>query len=123
MTRIAPQAVREPVELLPRRTMTQAEKLARWEAVGRICTICRQPCEPSGPTTVIWDHRIAIALGGTNDLANMEPHHTTPCAAQKTAVDLTAIAQAKRREAKHLGIYPPSRHRLQSRGFPKRGER
>jgi 5-methylcytosine-specific restriction protein A len=40
-----------------------------------------------------------------------EPHR------EKTAREMTAKAKADRVRAKHLGIYPPSKHRLQSRGF------
>lgn len=101
MTRIAP-INPIPVEIEPRRHMTDAEKLARWEALGRCCTVCHHPCEPLGPT-VIWDHRVQLSIGGTNDLSNMEPHHAAPkpCAAIKTAQDAKDRAKAKRLAFKH----------------------
>lgn len=91
-SRIAPQD-HEPVELSERRYMSTGEKQARWHAVHGICRWCAKVVAPF--SDVIWDHRIALALGGTNDLANMEPLHVE-CSKQKTALDLKAIAKAKR---------------------------
>lgn len=118
MTQIA-NVQREPVEIAPRRYMTEREKLQRWEACNRCCTVCGEPVPASGPG-VIWDHRIAIALGGTNDLANMEPHHAEVCAPAKTARDRKAIAKAHRliRQA-DPETRRQSPHRLRGRGFAK----
>ena len=41
------------------------------------------------------------------------------CHSEKTKTDVKNIAQAKRREAKHLGANPP-KQKIQSRGFAKK---
>ena len=104
----------QPVEIHRRRYMTSAEKVRRWEELGRCCTVCRLPCDPHGHT-VIWDHRIPLAIGGTNDLENLECNHRIDCAAIKTARDIEAIARAKRRERKHAEPSAPGK--IRSRGF------
>lgn len=110
---------REPVEIEARRSMTYGEKLRRWEECGCACMICKRPCPPAGPE-VIWDHRIPLALGGTNDLANMEPNHVGECAAKKTAKDRRDIAKALRNERQaNPETRRQSPHRLRSRGFQK----
>jgi len=99
----------EPVPLHDRRYMTEAEKLARWKAVGRCCTICGQPIEYVGPT-VIWDHRVSLGLGGANDLENMEPNHVGACAEKKTRADMLAIRKANRLIKKNDPLREPSKH-------------
>ena len=117
MSRIEAPMQREPVELVPRRAMTYGEKHRRWEECGRVCMVCKSACMVSGPA-VIWDHRVALALGGTNDLSNMEPHHAYLCAAIKTAKDRKAIAKAQRlaRDA-DPATRKKTRRPLCSRGF------
>lgn len=99
----------EPVQLHDRRHMTDAEKLARWEAVGRRCMICGEPIEATGPT-VIWDHRLPLGLGGDNSLSNMEPNHVGACAEKKTRADMLAIRKANRLIAKNDPLREPSKH-------------
>lgn len=108
--------MRAQVEIHPRRHMTEREKLQRWEECGQACMICRMPVLYSGPS-VIWDHRVPLAIGGTNDLSNMEPHHAGPCAKMKTALDAKARAKVKRIIKREADGPKPSR--LQSRGFQK----
>lgn len=43
-----------------------------------------------------------------------------PCHKEKTKEDVALIAEAKRREADHLGAYIPPKRKIQSPGFPKR---
>lgn len=100
MSRVAPQA-REPVNLVVRRFMSKTEKLNRWIELGRSCSWCGEICDWEGKN-VIWDHRIAIALGGSNDLSNMEPHHAKGCAPEKTRFDARDIAKARRLRKKNL---------------------
>ncbi len=81
---------------------------------------------------VIDEHRVALALGGTNDLSNRELWRR-PCSAAKTAgKDAPAIAKAKRLAGEtctgptreiptHVNAWGPKGVRkLQSRGFQKR---
>ena len=60
------------------------------------------------------DHIIALVIGGDDDVRNMAPAHVK-CHRGKTDVDVTAGAEAKRRQAKHIGAKAPSK--WQSRGF------
>jgi hypothetical protein len=94
--------------------MTLGEKVARHEEVGRCCVICRMACAAFGPT-VIWDHRVPLAIGGSNDLDNMDPHHAGPCAKVKTALDMKAIAKAKRLAGETKA--GPTKNPIRSRGF------
>jgi len=43
-----------------------------------------------------------------------------PCHKEKTKDDVAAIAQAKRREADHLGVFIPPKRKIAIRPFPKR---
>ena len=95
MSRIASSLVREVVEIEKRRYLSDSEKRRRWFECKGLCAVCRQRCGAIGPT-VIWDHRVPLALGGTNDPANFEPNHASVCAAEKTRRDIAAIAKAKR---------------------------
>lgn len=94
MSRVLPPSG-EAVEVVSRRYMTETEKISRWIECGQRCTVCREPVSWEG-LWVVWDHRVALALGGTNDLSNMEPHHALHCASAKTRTDMKAIAKAKR---------------------------
>jgi 5-methylcytosine-specific restriction endonuclease McrA len=117
---IAPQA-HEPVEPEARKYLTQHQKIARWNELGRCCTICGEPCAPFGPT-VVWDHRIPRELGGSNLPANFEPNHAEVCAPEKTRRDQAAIAKARRlrKKADPNTRKPPT---MKSRGFQKRSHK
>lgn len=78
------------------------------------------------------EHRVALALGGTNDLSNRELWRT-PCSVQKTAKkDAPAIAKAKRLNGETCtgptkqipqrvnAWAPKGARKLPSRPFPKR---
>ena len=108
---------REAVELEARKTMTFGQKFRRWIECGRVCMVCHKLCEPVG-LGVVWDHRVALALGGSNDLSNMEPHHAGLCAASKTARDRRAIAKAHRLAGETCAS--PTKRPIRSRGFDKR---
>lgn len=66
-----------------------------------------------------YEHRIALCNGGAHAehniyLALKDKHR------EKTRADLAEKSKVARVRAKHLGIYPKSPSRIQSRGFPKR---
>ncbi|MDR7037362.1 5-methylcytosine-specific restriction endonuclease McrA [Methylobacterium sp. BE186] len=89
----------------------------RWSASARLriflahnghCHVC------GGKITVgeAWDldHIIALALGGDDEEGNLAPAHRKGCHAGKTAAeDVPAIAKAKRRAQRHLGIRKASK--------------
>lgn len=97
-----------------RKYLSESQKIARWNAVGRCCTVCHEPCAPFGPD-VVWDHRIQLAFGGGQAIEAFEPHHADPCAKIKTAQDATDRARAKRIDQKATEPKKPSR--IHSRGF------
>ena len=89
-----------------RRSLSRMQKLKVFEASGGVCHICGLKIFNK------WDveHRIPLALGGADDESNWSPAHRD-CHAGKTKSDVAAIARAKRRKAKHLGIRKPSSFR------------
>lgn len=115
----APKVIGEPGEATPRRFLTRTQKLTRWITLGKVCQWCGEPCFWEGQL-VIWDHRIALELRGSNDIANMDPHHSVECAPAKTREDMRRIAKAKRIAAKHFGPRDPSKHPLKGRPFERR---
>lgn len=114
MLEVAPH---EEVAIQARRAMTYAEKLRRWIECGCVCMVCKRPCAPAG-RSVIWDHRVPLAIGGTNELSNMEPHHAGPCAVRKTAKDAKVRAKVKRIRAR-ADHSRRRRKAIVSRGFDK----
>jgi hypothetical protein len=108
--------VREPVSIEKRRVLTRAEfGQLMIDQNGRCGCGCGEKLQPM-TERVIDEHRIALALGGSNDLANRELWRL-PCAKAKTAgKDAPAIAKAKRREARDQGTRRP-RKVIPSRGF------
>ena len=75
-------------------------------------------CEGCGALAKKWeiDHVRADGLLGEPTLENAKLL-CVPCHDKKTKVDVQQIAQAKRREAKHLGVR--KKPTLKSRGFTK----
>ncbi len=120
---------RERVEIENRRAMTPARK-ARIHAMrdGK-CWMCRKPVPVSGPD-VIYDHKMPLELGGTDDNSNVWPLHREPCDKLKTAADRKRIDKAKRLDRKFSNPlptgcfqsrpFPKSTRKLESRGFDKR---
>lgn len=95
--------MREPVTIEKRRALTRAEfGQLMIDQNGRCGCGCGEKLQPM-IERVIDEHRIALALGGTNDLANRELWRL-PCAKAKTAEkDAPAIAKCKRIEARENG--------------------
>ena len=69
---------------------------------------------------VEYDHNIADGLGGDKSLANCRAICSL-CHRDKTRIDIGAIAQAKRREAKSIGI-KSDKPKITSPGFPQSRE-
>lgn len=120
---------RERVEIENRRAMTPARK-ARIHAMrdGK-CWMCGKPVPVAGPD-VIYDHKMPLELGGTDDNSNVWPLHREPCDKLKTAADRKRIDKAKRLDRKFSNPlptgyfqsrpFPKSTRKLESRGFDKR---
>lgn len=65
------------------------------------------------------EHVKPLHLGGENRESNLAPA-LKDAHREKSAREVTAKAKADRIRAKHLGIYPPSKHKIRSRGFDRR---
>ena len=65
-----------------------------------------------GPAGLEWDHLIPLAMGGADEIDNLEPR-CRPCHRAKSAADAKHIAKAKRMDQRQAGI----------RKQPKRGFR
>ena len=66
-----------------------------------------------------FDHVLALGLGGENREANLAPVLAQAHAA-KTADDTRAIRKADRVRLKHMGQWPASPHKIQSKPFQRR---
>lgn len=75
--------------------------LAEFNGKCRMCT-----CAIDGTSGLEWDHRIPLALGGDDDLKNLEPL-CIRCHRTKTKGDVTQIAKATRQRQRNLGIRKP----------------
>lgn len=99
-----------------RRRVSVKDRVALFQREGGRCHFCGGLVYPGQAWQL--SHRIPIALGGADDESNWGVIHTRPCHEELTrTVDVPAIAKAKRREAKHLGIRAAAT--IGSRGFTK----
>ena len=101
-----------------RREFTAKIKVAAFKRSGGICECgCGQKLMAG---KIQYDHRIADAMGGEPTLENCEVL-TKGCHDLKThKLDIPTIAEAKRREAAHIGATAKSARPIQSRGFAKK---
>ena len=67
------------------------------------------------------DHIIPLKDGGENRESNLQLLHIKPHQ-EKTRAENSARAKERRLRLKHQGMWPKSKHPIQSRGFPKRQE-
>ena len=111
-SRIASSLVREPVELEPRK-MSAARRQRLLERDKWMC--CVKGCPQFFAWPLELDHRVPLALGGSDDDDNLtaicQMHHL-----EKTRDDVKAIAKAKR-------LSSPSKRqkrKIPSRPFPSR---
>lgn len=92
----------------------QRVKLRIWEREGGRCYLSGKKIMPGDAFD--YEHVIALCNGGEHrerniKLALRDKHKA------KTAADLAERSKTDRIRAKHLGIFPKSPHRIQSRGF------
>lgn len=105
---------REPVDLDARKGMTPARRRRILAAYDGRCA--RLDCEETEGLEI--DHIIALALGGKDEDANLEPlcrHHH----AAKTVRDVKMIARSKRLEKKHFGPKPEPKMKSGKPNWPK----
>lgn len=92
-----------------RRAMSPMRRLRIWEANGGRCILCSKKIDGvREPWTI--EHLRALGLGGDDSDENCGPAHER-CRREKDKNDVNAIARAKRRKAKHIGIKKASSFR------------
>lgn len=109
MSRVQPKSG-EPVPATPRGSMTPKRRLEILLAYGGRCASCG---EKIANKEWIADHILALELGGTDDLGNLQPVHVQ-CDKPKTAKDKGKIAKLHRQQDM---MEPSEPSRMKSRGF------
>jgi len=99
---------------MARKSFSKKDRARIFNAALGVCHICKGQISIGEAWEV--EHVIAYALTRDNSDENLRPSHVK-CHRTKTDADVTAIAQAKRREAKHLGITKPA-GKLRGPAFP-----
>lgn len=110
-------AVEEWVGSSPDAAIPPRVKLRIWERCGGRCALTGRKLRPGDPYD--FDHIKALANGGAHAEGNLQvvcriAHR------EKTKLDVAEKAKIERIRKKHLGLYPPSKAKIQSRGFEKR---
>lgn len=106
-----------PIDLEIRRSFTTKQRAAVFSDHGGKCYICQGKIQVGQAFDI--DHVIPLALGGTNDAANLRPAHAK-ChrgTDSKTSDDVKAISRADRLAKKHFGIAAPKKKKWPSRPF------
>lgn len=115
---------RRPDWIAARKAIPERTKAEAWEQADGRCQQCGITCDGYESADYHHDHITPVALGGTNEIENIQILCFT-CHAQKTADDLIRIAKADRqgqrsgrqRKDKKRGNWP--KQQLQSAGFRK----
>jgi 5-methylcytosine-specific restriction protein A len=102
---------------MARKSFSRKERVRLFDLHGGACHLCQQKIKVGEA----WDleHIVPWELTRDDSDDNVKPAHKS-CHKVKTADDVAAIRKADRIRAKHLGAWPKSKAKLQSRGFPKR---
>jgi|DEB3_MinimDraft_2_1074329.scaffolds.fasta_scaffold05149_4 hypothetical protein len=104
------------MEDTPRKYLTALQKLKLFESQKGLCGLCGRKIFPGEKTIV--EHMRALALGGTNDIANLCVAHEA-CAANKTSKeDIPRIRKSKAAKAHTFGFKNDGGRKLAGRGFP-----
>jgi len=100
---------------MARRSFSKKDRARIFASAGGVCHLC------NGAITVgeAWEieHVLAYALTRDNSDENLRPAHKRCHEVKTRQEDVPAIAKAKRREAKHLGIARP-KQQIRSAPFP-----
>jgi 5-methylcytosine-specific restriction protein A len=105
--------------MTPRRTIS-AKARKTFLVKNGACSLCGGVIDPKREAWQI-EHTIPLAMGGADDATNWTAVHAK-CHKAKTRQDVKNIAQAKRRETKHLGATAPPRRQIRSAPFPKQAK-
>lgn len=100
---------------------TPAPKRVKLRVLLRYGGKCYRSGHKFRPGDVIeFDHIRALCNGGENRESNLAPILGGKVHDAKSAEDVAERAKTDRLKAKHLGLYPPSKSRIRSRGFERR---
>ena len=89
-----------------RKAFSKRDLAKRLQSFGSRCSECL--CSINGSSGLEWDHHVPLAIGGPDDLVNLEPL-CIRCHRLKTRLDVRRIAKVERVRQKHLGIRRASR--------------
>lgn len=92
---------------------TRKQRLEIWQRSGGHCEACKATLKVGEGE---YDHVIAQGYGGENTVENGQLLCHV-CHGKKTGVDKGITEKVKRIRDKHLGVFPPSKAKLKSRGF------
>ena len=94
---------------MTRRKFSARALMARLLEFDGKCAVCG--CKVGGAAGLEWDHVVPLALGGDDEIANLEPLCRADHRA-KTAQDVKAIRKAERQRQREAGIRRQSRNPL-----------
>lgn len=97
-----------------RREFPKSVRLAAWNRCGGNCEGCGAKLYHG---KYQFDHERPDGLGGEPTLENCRVLCTACHGAKTHGEDRPRMAKADRQRAKHLGLYPPTKRPLKSRGF------
>lgn len=85
-----------------RRRLSQRDRVAMFYAANGMCCLCGGKISAGQA----WElhHVIELEMGGADDASNLAPAHDKCHRAHTSTYSVPAIAKAKRREARHLGV-------------------
>lgn len=92
---------------------SRRQRLEIWNRANGHCEKCGMKLKVGEGE---YDHRIAQGYGGENTVENGQIL-CRPCHRGKTGIDKGITEKVKRVRDKHLGVYPPSKAKIGSRGF------
>lgn len=98
---------------MARLEFNRKQRLEIWTRAKGHCEACRAKLKVGEGE---FDHRIAQGYGGENTVENGQLLCRV-CHKGKTAKDKGITEKVKRIRDKHLGTYPKSKAKIQSRGF------
>lgn len=103
----------------PDSAIPRAVKARIWRRCGGRCALTGKKLGVKDE--VDYDHILPLSMGGKHSESNLQIVQRQ-AHREKTSEEAPGRAKADRIHAKHHGYWPESRHRIKSRGFPKRGE-
>lgn len=101
---------------MPRKRFSRKERVRLFDLHGGKCHLCGEKIQVGE----VWEleHVIPWAMTRDDNDENVKPAHKT-CHKSKTADDIDGMSKADRIRAKHIGAWPKSKAKIQSRGFQK----